>query len=129
MIISGVFDRFPRLQMVGVEAGCGWIPYVLEQLDDRYWRNRKWANCDLKMQPSDYYRRNWHSTFMKRLVRAREPAPHRRRQHDVVDRLPAPRLRVAVLAKADPRDGASACRTRSCSKILADNAVELYGLE
>src|SRR5207248_2822719 len=40
IIQSGVHDRFPDLIWVAVETGCGWIPYLLEQLDDRWWRNR-----------------------------------------------------------------------------------------
>ena len=42
-IFSGLFDRFPKLKFVAVEAGAGWVPYLLEQMDDRYWRNRHWA--------------------------------------------------------------------------------------
>jgi predicted TIM-barrel fold metal-dependent hydrolase len=63
-IVSGMFDRFPRLKFISVEAGAGWIPYFLEQLDDRYWRNRNWAEVELKMLPSDYFRRNWSATFV-----------------------------------------------------------------
>ncbi|MGH7859100.1 MAG: amidohydrolase family protein, partial [Candidatus Binatia bacterium] len=32
IIASGVHDRFPRLTWVMVEAGSGWIPYILEQM-------------------------------------------------------------------------------------------------
>ncbi len=64
IIASGVHDRFPRLTWVMVEAGSGWIPYILEQLDDRYWRNRAWLPVRLEHTPSEYYRRNWRSTFM-----------------------------------------------------------------
>jgi predicted TIM-barrel fold metal-dependent hydrolase len=64
IIQSGVHDRFPNLTWVMVEAGSGWIPYVLEQLDDRWWRNRSWLPVKLQNVPSFYYRRNWRSTFM-----------------------------------------------------------------
>lgn len=63
-IFWGIFDRFPKLQMVGVECGAGWIPYFLEQMDDRYWRNRSWAKSTLQRVPSEYFRRNWNATFM-----------------------------------------------------------------
>ena len=33
MILSGVFERFPRLRMVITEAGCAWVPPLLERLD------------------------------------------------------------------------------------------------
>jgi predicted TIM-barrel fold metal-dependent hydrolase len=64
IIASGVHDRFPNLTWVAVETGSGWIPYLLEQLDDRWWRNRWWLPVKLQHEPSFYYRRNWRSTFM-----------------------------------------------------------------
>ncbi len=33
MILSGVFERFPRLKFVITEAGCAWVPPLLERLD------------------------------------------------------------------------------------------------
>ena len=64
IIASGVHDRFPDLTWVQVEAGAGWVPYILEQLDDRWWRNRWWLPVKLKHEPSFYFRRNWRVTFM-----------------------------------------------------------------
>ena len=40
LIFTGVFERFPELQVVWIETGVGWIPHFLECLDDRWWRNR-----------------------------------------------------------------------------------------
>jgi len=33
MIMSGVFERFPRLKFVMTETGAGWVPQTLRQLD------------------------------------------------------------------------------------------------
>ena len=33
LILSGVFDRFPRLKFVITELGCAWIPDLLKRLD------------------------------------------------------------------------------------------------
>ena len=63
-ILSGLFDKFPRLRFISVEAGAGWVPYFLEQMDDRYFRNRRWAKVELEMIPSDYFHRNWLVTFV-----------------------------------------------------------------
>jgi len=33
LLLSGVFDRFPRLKFVMTEAGCAWMPSLLKRLD------------------------------------------------------------------------------------------------
>jgi predicted TIM-barrel fold metal-dependent hydrolase len=33
LMLSGVFDRFPRLKFVMTEAGCAWVPPLLSRLD------------------------------------------------------------------------------------------------
>ena len=64
LIFSGVFDRHPKLKVVAVETGVGWIPHFLEMMDDRYWRNRVWAKMDLNKLPSQYFKDNWMATFI-----------------------------------------------------------------
>lgn len=63
-IFDGLFDRFPELKISSVETGAGWVPFLLEQLDDKYWRCRHWANLDMQLLPSDYWARNWSVTFV-----------------------------------------------------------------
>jgi predicted TIM-barrel fold metal-dependent hydrolase len=57
-IFNGVFQRFPDLTIVGGEVGAGWVPFLLQELDDRFRRNRVWCNSQLDMLPSEYYARN-----------------------------------------------------------------------
>jgi predicted TIM-barrel fold metal-dependent hydrolase len=33
LVLAGVFQRFPRLRFVMTEAGCSWVPPMLQQLD------------------------------------------------------------------------------------------------
>ncbi len=65
LIYSEMFDRFPGLTCVAVECGAGWVPNWLEHMDDHWWRNRTWTGSQLKMLPSDYFRRNWKMTFIR----------------------------------------------------------------
>lgn len=65
MTFNAVFVRFPGLTMVGGEVGAGWVPFLLQELDDRYKRNRYWCEVDLEMLPSEYFRRNWKVGFLR----------------------------------------------------------------
>ena len=65
LIMSGLFDRFPRLLVLGVETEVGWIPEALEQLDNFYWRNRTRTGLKLRHLPSTYFRENFCCTFIK----------------------------------------------------------------
>jgi predicted TIM-barrel fold metal-dependent hydrolase len=56
MIADGLFDRFPRLKVLCVEAGCGWAPYIMDRMDEKY-EHLGWT-YPLKMKPSEYFRRN-----------------------------------------------------------------------
>jgi predicted TIM-barrel fold metal-dependent hydrolase len=55
MVFGGVFDAFPRLRVAFCEAGCGWVPYLLERLDLEY-GNRGGQAPDLKVPPSEHLR-------------------------------------------------------------------------
>lgn len=43
-IFSGTFGRFPNLKLCLSEGGIGWIPYLLERLDQVVDRQRHWAS-------------------------------------------------------------------------------------
>ena len=67
MIMAGVFDRFPTLQLVLGHLGEG-LPYWLDRLDNRY-KNiltrgglASLGMVELQHLPSDYVRRNIHVT-------------------------------------------------------------------
>jgi predicted TIM-barrel fold metal-dependent hydrolase len=64
VIMTGTFDRFPDLHIAWIETGVGWIPHFLEQMDDRYWRNRGWGQVELAHAPSEYWYRNMSATFI-----------------------------------------------------------------
>jgi predicted TIM-barrel fold metal-dependent hydrolase len=64
LIFTGVFERFPDLHVSMIETGVGWLPHFLEQIDDRYWRNRSWGNIPISEPPSFYWYRNMSATFI-----------------------------------------------------------------
>jgi predicted TIM-barrel fold metal-dependent hydrolase len=57
LLEAGVLERHPRLRVAFLEAGCGWVPYWLWRLDQRY-RNVGFEVAQhVRMPPSDYFRR------------------------------------------------------------------------
>ena len=53
----GVFDRFPRLRVVILESGAGWIGYWLDRADAIYRRTALGGTVQLKERPSSYFKR------------------------------------------------------------------------
>ena len=56
LVLSGLFDRFPKLKCLAVEAGSGWAAYLMDRLDEKY---EMFGYAErTKLPPSDYLRRN-----------------------------------------------------------------------
>ena len=64
VILSGVCERHPRLKLVLGESGIGWLPYVLERIDDTY-EERLADDIKLSLPPSAYFKRQIYATFQK----------------------------------------------------------------
>jgi uncharacterized protein len=69
LLLSGVFDRLPRLKIYWAETQIGWLPYYYEQLDDVYKRSRFWMEryfglAPLKEEPSRYFRQHFYWGFI-----------------------------------------------------------------
>jgi len=66
-LFSGVLHRYPGLQLMYAEAQIGWLPYLLERIDDVWETHRGWShsqdNCP--EPPSTYYCRQVTSCFFK----------------------------------------------------------------
>ena len=65
MVMSGVFDRMPDLQVFFAETRLGWVPFWMEEADYWYERHRHWAERllnlkPLRQRPSDYVRQHIH---------------------------------------------------------------------
>ena len=62
-LFSEIFDKYPRLHLISVESGVGWIPYLLEiaeyQLDETVAPGVRLG----KRRPREYFRDHWYVTF------------------------------------------------------------------
>ena len=56
LVLDGVLERFARLKIVSVEAGCGYAAYLMDRLDEKFHFFN--AMSPLKMKPSEYIQRN-----------------------------------------------------------------------
>ena len=60
-ITSGLFDRYPKLRVVSVESGLGWVPYVLEQLT---WNvGEMMPGNTLRKTPHEYFRDHFYVCY------------------------------------------------------------------
>jgi predicted TIM-barrel fold metal-dependent hydrolase len=67
LLLSGVFERFPKLKFVMTEMGCAWLPPMLRQFDSVLAQIRKTGRTGemrysdehvLPMSATEYFRRN-----------------------------------------------------------------------
>jgi len=64
LVMAGVFDRFPHLDVVFAEVDVGWVPYVKEQIDNNYQRLDPVSRFGLRKLPSEYIARHFHFGYM-----------------------------------------------------------------
>ena len=56
LIFEGVFELFPRLRFGCLECGVGWVPWLMDRMDEELERKGQYSpRCKLK--PSEYLRR------------------------------------------------------------------------
>jgi predicted TIM-barrel fold metal-dependent hydrolase len=130
MIFSGLFDRFPELRIVLVEANIGWIPAMLEQTDDMFLRYRWFTDtaASLPTMPSRAFHRNVWATFMIDTVgiemRHRLNVDHLMWSTDYPHTgtdWPNSRVTIERVFRGVP--------AADVKKMLHDNCKALYGLE
>lgn len=124
---GGVMERFPELRVAFLEAGCGFLPYYLERLDEHF--HKRTGEMPIPRPPSEYLAqgRVWVSC-----------EPDESSLEWVVSRVGAERILYASdyphwdaefpesVRKIRDREGLGAEAKRA---ILGDNAAELFGLD
>jgi predicted TIM-barrel fold metal-dependent hydrolase len=54
LLFAGVPEQFPKLRIAALEGSCGWMPFLMDRLDEEY-ELRGWREAPLlKMKPSEY---------------------------------------------------------------------------
>jgi uncharacterized protein len=127
LLMGGVCERFPRLKLVFLESSGGWVPSVLERMDEQvqaFPLEKRW----LTRLPSEYFARQCYVSFepeewnfataaerlgVDRILWASD-YPHPEYHPGVVDEL---REHIA------PLDDTARAR------VLAGNAIDCYGLD
>jgi len=128
VVMSGVLPRNPRLKIVSVESGIGWLPFVKEALDHGFdYANVRGEKPEFQKRPSDYLREQvWSCTFFEEL------AAHRLLDTIGVERVlfetdyphPICLYGTQVRDKIDAAFGDLPADAQR--RILFDNAAELY---
>ncbi|WP_273735319.1 amidohydrolase family protein [Mycolicibacterium septicum] len=125
MILSGVFDRYPTLQLVLTEVRADWVPATMKYLDKRFAEHPR--KCE--MRPSEYFER--HIAFTP-------SAPHRA-EVEMLDQIGA----AKVMFGADiphpegtwPNsrqwidDAFKAVPEDKLRMVLGENAIRIYNLD
>lgn len=62
LMLSGILDRYPRLNWACAETGMGWMAYVLEATDHEWERHHLWTEGILT-RPSEAFRRQIYVDF------------------------------------------------------------------
>jgi predicted TIM-barrel fold metal-dependent hydrolase len=64
LLLSGVLPRHPRLRVVSVESGIGWMPFMFEALDNQFREGGGYhQRPEFKQPPSHYFADQVYSTF------------------------------------------------------------------
>lgn len=128
LLEGGVLERHPKLRVGFLESGCGWLPYWLWRLDREY-EELRWEVADnVKMKPSEYFRRQCFiaiepsEPYLAQLIELigsdnlifGSDYPHMDHKPDVV-------AEVVALQEQLPKE--------TVHKILWNNPVRFYGLE
>ena len=134
VVFSGALERYPGLRIVLAETGIGWLPYMIERMDDtyqkfldagEYWRAH--GGLRLTMEPSAYFRRQIWATFQTDYAGLRlldVLGEHRVMWASDYPHADSTWPDSRKVVEDNFTDVAPAARRR----ILCDNARELYGL-
>jgi hypothetical protein len=62
---SGVLSRFPKIRFATIEAGIGWVAWLLDGMDEAYRKHHFWVRPKLAKLPSEYFREHGFASFQE----------------------------------------------------------------
>jgi len=65
LIFSGALQRNPKLKIVSVESGIGWMAFLVGWMDKTWHKHRHWQKSPLTEEPSFYFHRQVLGTFIE----------------------------------------------------------------
>lgn len=137
LTMSGVFERFPGLRFVMTEQGTGWLPPILERMDDLHNSMVRGRIGEIGMpesgvlphKPSDYFRRNC-------FLGASFPSPGEASHfHDIgIDKImwgsDYPHNEAcSPLSRESLRHSFKGWSEADLRKVLSENAASVYGFD
>lgn len=127
LIFGGVFDRYPKLQVVFAEGGINWVAGALQDCELTYGAHRELYSWDMKHRPSHYWHSNMYATFQTDAIGLR-----------LLDQIGADRVMWAQdYPHSEGTFGYTACALREVLEatsepearmILSGNAMRVYKL-
>ncbi|HZT06271.1 MAG TPA: amidohydrolase family protein [Chloroflexota bacterium] len=127
-ITGGVLDLFPTLRIALMETGCGYLPYLMDRLNEVY--DQEGVDELIKHRPPEYLRHFW---LAANVTTEKETMAY------VVERYGADRLMMAIDFPHGLGGAGEACvddvvanpRLTDAQKdrILGLNAAELFGID
>jgi len=129
-IFAGIFDRFPKLKMVSVESGIGWIPFILETMDYELLENAPDQAKALPRKPSEYFPDHWYGTFwFERNQGDVQGLIDRVGEDNVLFETDFPHPTCLYPSPLDTvADTMSTLRPETRRKVMGENAAKLYRL-
>lgn len=127
MICEGVFEKFPGLKLVLVEAGVSWLPGTLWRLDQN-WRGLRLEVPWLKRKPSEYA-----ADHVRLTTQPLEEPDNPQHLRHLLDMFPADKMLVFSSDYPhwdfdNPRSALNALPNDLQKRVFFENARKLYNL-
>jgi predicted TIM-barrel fold metal-dependent hydrolase len=128
IVLGGVLERFPGLQIVSAESDTGWLPHFMQRLDRAQEKFGVMLGNRLSMQPSDYVRRQVWATFLDDRVGASAFETHGQDTFMWGSDFPHSDSTFPNSRKVIDENLAGVPEAIA-RKVVCDNAARLYGIE